>query len=59
VDDFGRCQFIAFWLDHNVGYGCDEFGVRGQVFLTDPEAFAERRRAGGRAVTVIYDDTTA
>lgn len=41
-DRFGRRTFMAFWLADNIGYHLNESGVRGQVFFTEPERFAER-----------------
>ncbi|MET9265281.1 hypothetical protein [Amycolatopsis sp. NPDC004079] len=52
-DDFGRRRFFAFWLDDNVGPSCDQVGVRGQIFFTDPDRFADDRRRSGWIVRCL------
>lgn len=52
-DRQGRRTFFAFWEDHNVGPRMDEHGVRGQIFVTDPERFVARHRP----VRVIEEPT--
>lgn len=52
-DSLGRRQFFAYWHDHNVGPACNEHGVRGQAFYTDPDEFAERQRARGRSIRTV------
>jgi len=53
TDDLGRRQFFAFWLDNNIGAGCDQHGVRGQVFYTEPATFIARDRAAGHTIREI------
>lgn len=52
ADDLGRRRFTAYWLTDNIGPGCDQHGVRGQVFYAGPEEFAARVAA--RDGTVRY-----
>lgn len=41
-DGMGRHHFSAYWWDTNIGYSCDETGVRGQGFHAVIEEFMER-----------------
>lgn len=50
ADSFGRRQFFAFWIADNVGYGCDQTGVRAQVFFTRPDVFRDRQSKFGHTV---------
>lgn len=55
VDDLGRAQFHAFWLDDYL----TPDGVRGQVFHTDVAAFVRREADQGRKVTALDESTQA
>ena len=58
-DSFNRRNFFAFWLDNNIGYRCNEHGVRGQAFFTDADEFIARNQTRGRTVRVTQRDETA
>ncbi|HYQ69051.1 hypothetical protein [Actinophytocola sp.] len=49
-DDFGRRQFMAYWLDNNVGPRCDEIGTRGQVFHSEIAKWLDRETRRGKTV---------
>lgn len=53
LDDLGRCQISAYWLD---GY-LPPSGVRGQVFFTNLAEFVRRQTADGRKVTALDERT--
>jgi hypothetical protein len=55
-DDLGRARFYAFWLDDNIGPGCNETGTRGQVSHTNVDQWVAKRRAEGRHVDVVEHD---
>jgi len=57
-DTLGRRQFFAYWLDDNIGPSCDQHGVRGQVFYTNPDEFAARVAAKGRTVRYLTADVS-
>jgi hypothetical protein len=46
-DSFGRVTFIAYWLDESTPNG-----VRGQVFTTCLNEFAERNLRRGEAMRI-------
>lgn len=49
LDDLGRIQFTAFWLDDYLPPN----GVRGQVFHTNLADFIARDEARGKTVRVV------
>lgn len=55
ADDLGNRQFLAFWIADDVGPTCNEHGVRGQAYRTNPDHFTDRERSRGRTVRVISD----
>lgn len=56
-DDFGRRGFFAYWLANNAGRGCDEHGVRGQVFFTDLVKFVRDAHRRGYTVRYLHNGT--
>lgn len=53
-DELGRVTFYAYWHADYIP-SCDG-KVRGQVFVTRLDAFAEREAREGRTVTVMDDE---
>jgi hypothetical protein len=56
-DKLGRRHFTAFWLDDNIGYACNEHGVRVQCFHADPTEFVTRAKQRGRRIRI--EDSSA
>ncbi|WAL67122.1 hypothetical protein ORV05_04860 [Amycolatopsis cynarae] len=54
ADDWGRREFFAYWIGDSRP-GMNEDGIRGQLFFTDPDKFAERVRSGGETVRYLND----
>jgi hypothetical protein len=55
-DELSRRRFFAYWLADNAGPACDEHGVRGQVFFTDPAEFARDAHQRGYAVRYLNNE---
>jgi hypothetical protein len=54
-DALGRRGFTLQWMANNLGYHCNETGLRGQVFFAVLDTYLNKAKAEGKTIVNLSD----